>query len=339
MVKFNYLKLPAITALAWLLVSLWLSPAFAGVASPEAVPAPVPDDFKTYVVGGQNTVADNEQMNFEDYLIGPSNLLEIKVAQDPQLTRTLRVDSRGEITLPLIGSVRAAGLTARQLEMLIAGRLEKDFIHNPDVMVFIREFTSLKIVIQGSVTRPGIYTMTGKPTLLESISMAGGLNERADPANVKLVRARMVRQADAVEKAEVYNIEAIKTARQEDPRLESGDNIFVEEATPIIIEGAVMRPGVIYPKSHTTLMQIISMAGGLRELGDGTSIKVYSPDGEGSKLQKTYNLDRIREGRDPDPILKPGYVVVVEEAGGRALLYGVGRFFRSIIRFTPIPIN
>jgi polysaccharide export outer membrane protein len=314
-------------------------PVFAGVAASEPIPAPLPDDFKTYVVGGQNTVADDEQMNFEDYLIGPSNLLEIKVAQDPQLARTLRVDSRGEITLPLIGSLRAAGLTARQLELLIAERLEKDFINNPDVMVFIREFTSLKIVIQGNVTRPGIYTMTGKPTLLESISMAGGLNERADPANVKLVRARMVRQADAVEKAEVYNIEAIKTARQEDPRLESGDNIFVEEATPIIIEGAVMRPGVIYPKSHTTLMQIISMAGGLRELGDGTSIKVYSPDGEGSKLQKTYNLDRIREGKDTDPVLKPGYVVVVEEAGGRALLYGVGRFFRSIIRFTPIPIN
>ncbi len=339
MVKFRYVKLLTITALAWLLTCLWVLPVTAGVAASEPIPAPLPDDFKTYVVGGQNTVADNEQMNFEDYLIGPSNLLEIKVAQDAQLARTLRVDSRGEITLPLIGSLRAAGLTARQLELLIAERLEKDFINNPDVMVFIREFTSLKIVIQGNVTRPGIYTMTGKPTLLESISMAGGLNERADPANVKLVRAKLVRQADAVEKAEIYNIEAIKTARQEDPRLESGDNIFVEEATPIIIEGAVMRPGVIYPKSHTTLMQIISMAGGLRELGDGTSIKVYSPDGEGSKLQKTYNLDRIREGKDTDPVLKPGYVVVVEEAGGRALLYGVGRFFRSIIRFTPIPIN
>jgi|GEM_PF-2284733 len=328
-------------ALVWILLVFTIGSSLTYAGSIESTESQdvTANDFKTYDIGGQNTLSDEEQWNFDDYLMGPSNLIEIKVTQDPKLSRTLRIDGRGEITLPLIGVVKAGGLTARQLEAEIARRLNQDYIINPDVVVFIREYTSLKIVIQGSVLRPGIYNMTGKPTLLESLSTAGGLNERADQTNVKIVRAKNVRQADAVEQAEVYNLDQIKTATISDPALQSGDNIFVEEATPIIVEGAVMRPGVIYPRSHSTLMQVISLSGGLRELGDGTSIKVYAPTEAGSRLEGVYNLEHIRSGKARDPQLKLGYVVVVEEAGGRALLYGVGRFFRSIVRFTPIPIQ
>jgi polysaccharide export outer membrane protein len=280
-----------------------------------------------------------EQGDMADYKIGPSNLLEIKVKQDATFDRLLRVDGRGEITLPLIGAIRVTGMTAQQIEMEIAARLKAKYIRDPDVIVFIREFTQIKFVVQGMVQRPGIYNAMNSISLLEALAMAGGPSERAETTNVKIVRANRLRDTHAINDAEVFNLDKIRAGEQLDTLVNAGDNVFIEEAVPIIIEGAVQRPGIIYPKSHTTLMQLVSMAGGLRELGDGTSVKVYTPAENGSKQEKVYNLEKIREGKELDPPLKPGHVVVVEEAGGRALLYGIGRFFRSLLRFSPITLN
>ena len=277
-------------------------------------------------------VADNN-INFDDYLIGPSNLLDIKVTQDPNLSRTLRVDARGEITLPLLGVLHAEGLTPKELEQKIAMGLQKNYIKNPDVIVFVREYTNLKINIQGQVSRPGIYNMLGKPTLLESISMAGGLTEKANAASIKIVRAQSNKSEQTNVVTDIYDYEAIKSATVSDPAVANGDIIFVNEAVPIIVEGAVLKPGVIYPKPNSTLLQIISLAGGLRELGDSTKILVYSPETKTGRDSRVFNIERIREGKDPDPQLIAGNVVVVEESGSRALMYGIGRFARSIFSF------
>lgn len=286
-------------------------------------------------VEGQTKVLPNEEINFDDYVIGPSNLLEIKVSQDPQLARTLRVDGRGDITFPMIKTVHVQGLTPKQVEALIASMLEKDYIRDPDVIVFVREYTSVKIIIQGEVQRAGIYSTTGKTTLMESISLAGGLTEKSDRSKVKLIRGKSL----GGDSSQVFDLDAIKAASIQDPVLESGDTVFVDEAVPVIIEGAVMRPGVLYPKNHSTLMEVISLAGGLRELGDGTTIKIFSAGTNGvQKDVKVYNLDNIREGKAQDPQIIAGNVIVVEEAGARALAYGFGRFVQSILRFSPITI-
>lgn len=324
--------------IACLMTLAFLSPAAAQVLTAEA--ANKGADIERGVVKLKNDqipVQEDESINFDDYLIGPSNLLDIKVTQDANLSRTLRVDARGDITLPLLGVMHAAGLTPKELEQKIAKGLEQDYIRNPDVIVFVREYSSLKVIIQGQVLRPGIYSMIGKPTLLESISTAGGVTERADTANVKLIRGKSAKRRKDNDVIEIYDYEAIKNAKVADPVIEANDTIFVDEAVPIIVEGAVLRPGVIYPKPRSTLMQVISLAGGLRELGDGTSIKVYSPETHTGRISKIYDIERIREGKDMDPQLIAGNVVVVEEAGGRALMYGVGRFVRDIFRFGAMP--
>lgn len=317
---------------------VFLSPAFAQVANLEVVNKTTDIERPaTKAKSDQITAQEDESINFDDYLIGPSNLLEIKVTQDPDLTRTLRVDSRGDITLPLVGALHVEGLTPKALEQKIAKALEQDYIRNPDVIVFVREYSSVKVIIQGQVLRPGIYNMIGKPTLLESISMAGGITEKADVASIKLIRAKSAKRKKENDANEIYDYEAIKNAKIADPILETNDTVFVDEAVPIIVEGAVLRPGVIYPKPKSTLMQVISLAGGLRELGDGTSIKVYSPETNTGRVSKIYNIERIREGKDLDPQLIAGNVIVVEEAGGRALMYGVGRFMRDVFRFGAMP--
>lgn len=317
---------------------LFLSPTVSQAAGPAEAINSV--DIKQGVNNpnsNQATAVEDSNINFDDYLIGHSNLLDIKVTQDPNLSRTLRVDARGEITLPLLGVLHAEGLTPKELEQKIAVGLQKSYIKNPDVIVFVREYTNLKINIQGQVSRPGIYNMFGKPTLLESISMAGGLNEKANAASIKIVRAQSnnAKQADVV--TETYDFEAIKSGTVKDPTVATSDIIFVDEAVPIIVEGAVLRPGVIYPKPNSTLLQIISLAGGLVELGDSTRILVYSPETKTGRSSRVFNIERIREGKDMDPQLVAGNVVVVEESGGRALVYGVGRFLRSIVTFGALP--
>lgn len=292
-------------------------------AAPKAVKSPV---------SGQAAVADDEELNFEDYLIGPSNLLEIKITQDPDLSRTLRVDGRGEITMPLIGAVRVQGLTAKQVEEKLALAYGKDYIRNPEVIVSIREYTSLKISVQGNVLRPGIYNMAGKPTLMESISLAGGLTEKSNIEKIRLVRASSAKAGNE----EVYDFEAIKSAKIADPVLENNDTVFVDESVPIIVEGSVVKPGILYAKPQTTLMQVISLAGGLRELADSSSIIVYGAETAAGRTSQKYDLERIREGKDPDPKLTPGNVVVVEESTGKAILYTVGRTVRGIFSFTGI---
>ncbi|MDQ3028112.1 MAG: polysaccharide biosynthesis/export family protein, partial [Pseudomonadota bacterium] len=93
----------------------------------------------------------------KDYRIGPEDLIEIQVFGVDQLTRTVRVNSRGLISLPLIGNLEVGGLTSQQAEALVVAKLAENFLQNPQVSFFIREYTSQRVTIEGAVNKPGVY--------------------------------------------------------------------------------------------------------------------------------------------------------------------------------------
>ena len=143
------------------------TPATTSAAEPvgrgsDAIPAPVPGSSST----PPNPAAE--------YKIGPSDLLEIAVFGQPELARTVRVDTRGRISLPLIGGVDAVGRTSQQLERLIADRLGENYLQSPQVSVFIKEFTSLRFTVEGAVNKPGVFPLVGQMTLLRALATAGG---------------------------------------------------------------------------------------------------------------------------------------------------------------------
>jgi protein involved in polysaccharide export with SLBB domain len=111
-----------------------------------------------------------------DYRIGRQDLLELKVFDLKELDQTVRVADDGSITLPLLGRLDAAGLTKGELEALIARLLEERFVRNPQVTIFVREYQSKKVAVSGAVKKPDTYEMLGEKTLLEMISLAGGLD-------------------------------------------------------------------------------------------------------------------------------------------------------------------
>ncbi|WMP17917.1 polysaccharide biosynthesis/export family protein [Thiothrix lacustris] len=120
--------------------------------------------------------------------IAPQDLLEIDVFKVPDLSKEVRVDDNGNITLALIGTVHAQGMSASQLEQQIATRLEKDYMHNPQVNVLVKESTASKITVSGAVNKPGVYPLAGDTTLTQAIALAEGLSHLAVKDNVTVFR-------------------------------------------------------------------------------------------------------------------------------------------------------
>ena len=160
-----------------------------------------------------------------DYRVGPQDLLEISVFQVVDLNRTVRVNTSGEISLPLIGVVQAGGRTVQQVQDDIASKLTQKYLQNPQVSVFVKEFTSQRVTLEGAVSKPGIYPLTGQTSLLQTIAMAGGLNDMADLQGVVVFRV-----IDGTKKAARFDLKQIRKGSAEDPVIYGDDIVVVEES-------------------------------------------------------------------------------------------------------------
>lgn len=158
-----------------------------------------------------------------DYLIGPQDLLKIEVFGIESLDRSVRVNARGQIALPLVGLVQAAGLTGEQLATDIAARLAKDYLQNPQVTIFIEEFTSQRATVVGSVKSSGVYPLKGRTTLLQVVASAGGTT------SVATGKAMVLRSdSEGARKILEYDLEAIRDGKAPDPEILGEDIVHVE---------------------------------------------------------------------------------------------------------------
>ena len=114
-----------------------------------------------------------------EYRIGPEDVLNINIFEAQELNREVRVSAGGDISLPLLGSVRAAGLTPRELEFVLQELLHRTYMKDPHVSVFVHEMQSHPVSVMGAVRRPGVFQIRGSKTLLEVLSLAEGLADDA----------------------------------------------------------------------------------------------------------------------------------------------------------------
>lgn len=161
-----------------------------------------------------------------DHQIGPLDLLEIEVFGVEELDRTVRVGANGEISLPLIGSMQAAGLSSQQLEQRIAVALAKDYLQDPHVSVFVADQVSQRVTVQGAVNEPGVFPMQGRTTLMQAIAMADGLNPVANAADI-----RIFREAAGGKMVMSFDLDQIEDGASGDPRLQTGDIVVVDVST------------------------------------------------------------------------------------------------------------
>lgn len=160
-----------------------------------------------------------------EYRVGPSDLLEVSVFQVPDLSKTVQVSASGEIALPLIGTVAAGGKTVAELEKEIAGKLGAKYLQSPQVSVFVREAMSQRVTVEGAVGSPGMVTLTGPTTLLQTIALSGGLTNAADARGILVFRT--VQQQRMAAK---FNLVDIRRGTAKDPVLHGGDIVVVDQS-------------------------------------------------------------------------------------------------------------
>lgn len=170
--------------------------------------------------------ADMLAQVLDDYRIGPSDLIEISVFQVPELSKTVRVGARGTLSLPLIGHVQASGLTSQELETLIARKLQESYLQDPQVSVFIKEFISQRVTVEGNVNKAGVFPISGKTTLLQAIALAGGLDKLANDEGIKIFRDRK----DGTREILTYDLGPIRKGLTQDPVLSTNDVIVVDKS-------------------------------------------------------------------------------------------------------------
>jgi polysaccharide export outer membrane protein len=159
-----------------------------------------------------------------EYIIGAEDKLSIHVFEVKELsTEEQTVDATGQIELPLIGRVQAAGKTTEQLQDEIAQRLGERYLQSPQVAVMVLDSASQKVTVEGEVKTPGVYQMKGRTTLMEVIAMAGGPADDAD-----LHKVAVIREDGGMRHAAVCDYESIRMGHQVDPSLRGDDIIVVD---------------------------------------------------------------------------------------------------------------
>jgi polysaccharide export outer membrane protein len=212
-------------------LTLLIALALAGCGGPKMdtslMTAATPVDLQTTEVGIQPTT---------EYVIGVQDKLNVRVFQVADLSfDELVVDTSGNIQMPLIGAVQAAGLTPPALSAEIAQRLGDQFLRNPQVTVTVAEAASQKITVDGAVTKPGVYEMRGRTSLLQAVAMAEGPSRIADLSKVAVFRT-----IDGQRSVAVFDLGAIRQGRAEDPFV-LGDDIVVVDTSRL---NTIMRDAV-----------------------------------------------------------------------------------------------
>lgn len=160
-----------------------------------------------------------------EYRIGPQDLLEVSVFLNQDLRREVRVNTGGQISLPLVGSVQAGGKTVQELEVELSAAYGKSYLQNPQINVFIKEFTSQRVTLEGNINKPGIYPITGKTTLLQAIAIGGGMERVAAESSVVVFRV-----VNGQRMAAVFDITQIRSGEAPDPEIFGDDIVVVDKS-------------------------------------------------------------------------------------------------------------
>jgi polysaccharide export outer membrane protein len=249
------------------------------------------------------------------YRIGRQDLLEIKVFDVEDLNQTVRVGDDGSISMPLIGQLLVNGLTKTDLERKIATLLEERYVRNPQVTVFVKEYESKRVAVSGAVKRPGSYEMLGRKTLLEMLSMAGGLDK---DLGKQIIIFRSKEDGSTLRIA----ADLERLVYEADPALnlivEAGDIIYVPtiERVRIFVTGAVRRPDVYeVPRDEPiTVLRAVTLAGGTTDRAARKRVQILRSDPQGNRVALTVNLRQIQRGKADDPLLRKGDIVLVPES-------------------------
>ncbi len=355
-------------------ILLLFAPALAAAQTPQPLPSPELQTTEDWNRRLQQLVHYTEGQQpptpllLQEYRIGPEDLLEISVFEAQEMNRQLRVSASGEISLPLVGSVKAAGLTAQELEVVLQELLRRTIMKDPHVGVYVREMQSHTISVFGAVRKPGVFQIRGARTLLEVLSMAEGLADEAGDS-VLVMRGGSIpgaspRAADSDPPAASSEAPTSGSATPPEPDgpspdavagqsltinlkslLESGDPasnvpvypgdiVKVARAGIVYVVGEVKKAGgfVLRQNENISVLQALALAEGLNRTAAQRNARIIRTDEKtGERSEIPIDLSRVLAGKAPDPLLQPRDIVFVPNSAARSALYRTGEAAISIV--------
>ena len=225
-----------------------------------------------------------------DYKIGSDDLLKVNVFDHLELSVEARVSKSGNITFPLLGELRVAGLTPHELEQLLISRLDQGgFVHHAQASVLITDYESQKVSVVGQVAKPGQYALTTTSRVLDLLAQAGG------PVNaIAADEATLVRPDGSRIKIDLHSL--FQGDPSQNPSVAAGDSIYVPRAPMFYIYGEVQRPGSYRLERQMTVAQAISAGGGLTPKGSLHFMKVKRREAGGPLREISIKeRDQLRE--------------------------------------------
>ena len=235
--------------------------------------------------------------------LGPGDAIRVTVYQNPDLNTDSRVSDRGTIVFPLLGEVSVGGQTPMEAGTAIAKRLKANrFLTDPQVTVSLVDVRSRQVSILGHVAQPGRYALDGTSSkITDLLAQAGGISESGDET-VVLLRVRDGNQ----ERREINVPEMYRSGDlSPDLELQPGDTLFVPSAPMFYVYGGVQRPGAYRLRGSLTVMNALSLGGGLTSRGSDKKVRIHRriDGGEPKTLDATLT----------DPVL-PDDVVEVRDS-------------------------
>ncbi|HEY7213183.1 MAG TPA: polysaccharide biosynthesis/export family protein [Thermoanaerobaculia bacterium] len=249
------------------------------------------------------------------YRVGPRDLLNVTVYEDDKLNGQRRVSEDGIVNLPLLGDVAVAGKTTAEIGELLKQLYEAKYMQRASVDVQVLEFRSRPITVMGAVKQPGNLPFSGRWTLLEAITAAGGLAE-SHGNDIHILRRADNGLTDQV------TIDADDLWLRADPKVNlpiyANDLIQVPSTVEVTIYclGEVERPGAVLFKSNEriTILTAIAHAGGLTDRASHRILIKRAAGAAGAPAEITVDFKKILAGKEPDVELRQGDVVVVKES-------------------------
>lgn len=268
-----------------------------------------------------------------NYVIGPEDVLSVDVFDVPELSKLMvEVGNDGNISVPLLGNVKAAGLTQHELRDELAEEWGKKYLQNPQVMLTIEKFKSRPVSVVGAVAKPGEYFLTGRRTLVEVLALAGG------PANLGAAAGKDVMverpggfqdlpQADGLTQTapDKVSIEMKKLLYSQDTALnieiEPFDIVSVSRAGIVYVVGAVNRPGgyVLENKDSVSVLEAIAMAQGVGPNAKPAAAEIMKRSGSGIQKTSPINLKKVLAGKAPDIDLAANDILFIPNSASKAI--------------------
>jgi polysaccharide export outer membrane protein len=274
-----------------------------------------------------NSALTQKNMDFRksysasDYKVGPDDLLEIDTFQVQELKSTVRISAQGFIKIPLVDKIKAGGLTVSELESYIAKKLEQ-YVKEPVVSVFVKEYRSQQISVLGSVKDPRVYYATGQKYLLDMLSLAGGLTQ--DAGSVCIIQrtsGNLASDNEFIDKIVIDLDELLMNGRADlNIPMFSGDIVQVPQSGIFFVDGAVKSPGEFHLKGKTTFTQALSMAKGLEITATRSDVKIFRDNGKQDREIINVDYDAILEGKSPDIPIREKDIIIVSSNGFKRFL-------------------